>query len=153
MGRAKINGRPLWVRNHCKQHSTIRLDCFYMDRQIISAREPEVFDAKKPDLRFSIRFLDGLEIHVPIEIKWSHHDEVWTALENQLVYKYMQDPTVRYGLYLVGWTGNFQEITSGPPGQKPVPPEQFESDLREIAPEIMDRRGKNVAIYVLDCTV
>lgn len=132
-------------------YNQIRL--LLMDQQIIGAREPEVFDAKKPDLRFSIRFSDGLEIHVPIEIKWSHHHEVQTAIEDQLVCKYMQDPMVRYGLYLVGWTGNLQEITSGPHGQNLGIPEQFESNLRKIGTEIMHRTGKNVGIYVLDCTV
>lgn len=124
-----------------------------MGRQIVGAREPEAFDAKKPDLRFSICFSDGLEIHVPIEIKWSRHHEVWRSMEDQLIRNYMRDPRVHYGRYLVGWTGNLQEIASGPHGQNPGTPEQFESDLRKIGTEIIDRTGKNVGIYVLDCTV
>ena len=119
--------------------------------QIIGAREPEVFDAKKPDLRVSCSLSNDLIIHIPIEIKWSHHDEVWTAIEDQLVCRYMQDPNVRYGLYLVGWDA--RKLTLGPQDQKPETPEQFEFDLREIGEEIMDRTGKNVGIYVLDCTV
>ena len=63
----------------------------------------------------------------------------------------MQDPNVRYGLYLVGWDA--RKLTLGPQDQKPETPEQFEFDLREIGEEIMDRTGKNVGIYVLDCTV
>ncbi len=123
------------------------------NRHIVGAREPEAFDAKKPDLRVSIALTNGLIIHVPIEIKWSHHDEVWTALENQLVHKYMQDPNVRYGLYLVGWDGDTRNLSAGLQDKKPRTPEQFESDLREIGMEIMDRTGKNVGTYVLDCTV
>ena len=123
------------------------------NRHIVGAKEPEVFDAKKPDLRVSIALTNGLIIHVPIEIKWSHHDEVWTAIENQLVHKYMQDPNVRYGLYLVGWDGDTRNLSAGPQDQNPETPEQFEADLREIGKEIMGRTGKNVGIYVLDCTV
>ena len=43
---------------------------------------------------------------MPVEIKKSTHDELWTAIRTQLMAKYMRDPEADgYGIYLVLWFG------------------------------------------------
>ncbi|SAL43019.1 LysR family transcriptional regulator [Caballeronia sordidicola] len=52
---------------------------------IVGAREPEVFDAKKPDMRISYLLDSGVKIDIPIEIKWAGHAEVWDATDSQIL--------------------------------------------------------------------
>ncbi len=47
----------------------------------------------------------GTRVSVVIEAKGCWHDEVYTAMETQLVERYLRDNQTRHGLYLVGWFG------------------------------------------------
>jgi len=38
-----------------------------------------------------------------VEAKGNWHAELWTAMESQLVGRYLEDNQVRHGLYLIGW--------------------------------------------------
>ncbi|MCC0179248.1 hypothetical protein I4641_19990 [Waterburya agarophytonicola K14] len=42
-------------------------------------------------------------ITVIIEVKGCWHNELYTAMETQLVNRYLQDNTCQHGLYLIGW--------------------------------------------------
>lgn len=42
-------------------------------------------------------------LKVIIEVKGCWHDELWTAMETQLVNRYLKDHECQWGIYLVGW--------------------------------------------------
>lgn len=121
-------------------------------RRIMGAREPEVFDAKKPDARLSCILDSGFIVDVPVEVKWTDNAELWSAIEIQLSKKYMQDPRVRYGIYMVGWAGP-KGIKVGPNGEKPTNPILLQSQLQEIADHILAGKNKKIVVYVIDASV
>ncbi|CAH1190159.1 hypothetical protein NTGBS_1140001 [Candidatus Nitrotoga sp. BS] len=121
-------------------------------RRIIGAREPEVLDAKKPDVRLTFVLDSGLIVDIPVEVKWGDHAKLWSAIENQLLKKYMQDPRVRYGIYLVGWAGP-TEIQRGPNSEKPADPLLLQSQLQKIADLRLAGTHKKITVYVVDASV
>lgn len=121
-------------------------------KRVVGAREPEVLDAKKPDARLSCVLDSGFIVNVPVEVKWTDNDELWTAIENQLFKKYMQDPRVRYGIYLVGWAGP-KGIKGGPNGEKPTTPALLQSQLQEVAEQCLGGTNKKIMVYVVNASV
>jgi len=121
-------------------------------KRVVGAREPEVLDAKKPDARLSCALDSGFIVDMPVEVKWADHAELWVAIENQLWTKYMQDPRVRYGIYLVGWAGP-KGIKGGPNGEKPTTPTLLQSQLQEIADQCLAGTNKKIMVYVVDASV
>lgn len=121
-------------------------------KRIVGAREPEVIDAKKPDARLSCVLDSGFIVDVPMEVKWADHAELWSAIENQLLKKYMQDSRVRYGIYLVGWAGP-AGIKGGPNGEKPTTPTLLQSQLQKIADQCLTGTNKKITVYVVDASV
>lgn len=119
---------------------------------VVGAREPEVFDAKKPDARISYFLDSGLRIDVPIEVKWAWHSDVWDATEGQVLTKYMQDPRVRHAIYIVGWAG-IQRVKIGPNGQEPISPIEFKNQLQDVTNARLDGTGKSITVHVVDANV
>ena len=71
-------------------HSDIR-----QDRESFSPND------NRPDLRISFN-----DFYVPIEAKKNKNQDLWTALQDQLIAKYTSDPiTQGYGIYVVYWFG------------------------------------------------
>jgi hypothetical protein len=122
------------------------------EQRIIGAREPEVMDAKKPDIRLSYILDPGHPVDIPMEIKWADNDEVWEATEGQVLKKYMQDPRVRYGIYLVAWAGP-DRVKAGPNGERPATPEMFERQLQSNTDLQLVGKGKSIAVHVVDASV
>lgn len=118
---------------------------------MIGAREPEQFDAKKPDLRLSFVLDTGATVDVPIEIKWSDNAGLWEAPRDQLRGKYMLDPNVRHGLFLVGWAGP-NAVARGP---KPLPttPAELQSLLQVVADAATSGTDKSIKVHVVDVSV
>jgi len=54
---------------------------------------------------FSVALPNGLQLHIPCEVKRAHAQDLWSAPVDQLAKRYMREPEVRYGFYLVGWYG------------------------------------------------
>ncbi len=122
------------------------------NRRVIGAREPEVLDAKKPDIRLSSVLDSGFIVDVPVELKWADHAELWDAIESQLWKKYMQDPRVRYGIYMVGWAGP-KGIKAGPNGEKASTHTSLQSQLQVIADRCLESTDKKITVYVIDASV
>lgn len=121
-------------------------------RRIIGVREPEVFDGKKPDVFLTYILGSGVTVDVPVEVKWADHAELWTAIETQLLKKYMPDPRVKYGIYLVGWIGS--SVTQNDPnGEKPLTPNALQSELQLFADQCLTNTDKKITVYVLDASV
>jgi hypothetical protein len=123
-------------------------------QSVVGAREPEVFDAKKPDARVSYFLDSGMSVDIPVEIKWAGHADVWTAGESQVLKKYMQDPRVRHAIYIVGWAGlGAQQITNGPNGEKPSKATEFEQQLQTVIDSRLEGLDKSIVVHVIDASV
>jgi hypothetical protein len=123
-------------------------------QRMVGAREPEVFDAKKPDVRISYILDMGSRVDVPIEIKWAHHPDVWEATEGQVFKKYMVDPHVRYALYLVGWAGgDVKRIKTGPNGEVAKSAAELQDQLQQVTDTRLHGTGKNVTVHVIDVSL
>lgn len=125
------------------------LRVYVQEAKVFGAREPEQYDAKKPDIRLDFEGREG-GISVPVEIKWSHNPSVWSALADQLVELYMRDPDITYGVYLVAWSG--KKVKSGPNGVVPGSVTTMLEALREEAARVSQVSGKTISVYVLDAS-
>lgn len=118
---------------------------------IVGAREPEQFDAKKPDLRFGFFVEDQGTVEIPLEMKWSDNAGLWTAPKEQLLGKYMVDPAVRHGLYVVAWAGA-STLTRGP-GESPATPMELQQRLQQVSDAATKGTDKSIGVHVLDMTM
>lgn len=95
----------------------------------------------RSDLRLTV---PGSPNTVPIEIKFDKSGDLWKAVGEQLIRKYLA-PGDR-GIYLVLWLGG-EGMPSPPTGSRPTTPEVLQERLREsLTTEQRDR----VAVRVLD---
>ena len=79
---------------------------------IAGRREVSHADEKKADIGVSFK-----NFNVPVEAKRSCHPDLWTAIHDQLIAKYLRDPSAGgYGIYLVFWFGDTEKCrpTPGP---------------------------------------
>ena len=87
---------------------------------------------------------------IPIEIKKSGHREVWSAMRNQLMKKYVRDPeSAGYGIYVVLWfgAGGPEPVKTPPKGPRPKDPEELARRLEE---ELSDDERHRVKVVVID---
>ena len=98
--------------------------------------------------RADIRVSSG-QWTVPVEIKKNSHPEVWSAVRNQLLPRYTNDPASQgLGIYLVLWFGP-QHTAPTPEGPRPQTPEKLQDRLlANLTPE--ERR--RAAVVVMDAT-
>ena len=80
------------------------------------------------------------DFHVPIEIKRDSHRELWSAIRNQLIERYVSDPaTGGHGIYLVFWFGTGDSPLS-PRGVRPARPDELRERLTAMLSEEIRRR-------------
>lgn len=98
--------------------------------------------------RADIRIASG-KWNVPVEIKKDSHRDVWSAVQNQLLPRYTNDPgTEGLGIYLVLWFGPDRTPLS-PEGRRPRDPDELRDQLlASLTPE--ERR--RAAVIVMDVT-
>ena len=98
--------------------------------------------------RSDIRVAFG-QWNIPIEIKKNSHRNVWSAVRNQLLPRYANDPaTEGLGIYLVLWFG--AERTAGVPRiQKPATPDEM---LDRLLADLTSDEHRRAAIVVMDVT-
>lgn len=97
----------------------------------------------------------GLEdrITVIIEVKLCKHRELWTAMEHQLVARYLAESRIHHGLYLVGWyaCAHWNEITHFP-GEGRVPLTRAR-EILEAQARSLSQNGVEVRAFVLDAAL
>ena len=99
------------------------------------------------DNRSDIRVSYGAEFNVPVEIKKDRHPKLWSALRDQLIARYVSDPTTGgHGIYLVFWFGD-DKIPPPPQGRRPTVPAELRQQLEERLTESERRR---IAVRVID---
>jgi hypothetical protein len=131
-----------------------QLSLLLKGRPTVFAREPEVFDAKKPDFRVSASIPDLGFVHVPIEVKQAHAADVWSSPISQLFEKYMKEPSINSGLYLVGWYG----LPHSPPvqpttGEKFTNLNEFQEALQAYIDIALAEEERKIAVFVFDLQV
>lgn len=112
-------------------------------------REGSYADDKRADIRVSFGGTNGFNI--PIEIKKDSHDNLWHAIHEQLIAKYVRDPgTDGYGIYVVFWFGGNGMPSSPDSGKKIHSAQELEDCLRQtLSPEETHR----IHVCVIDCAL
>jgi hypothetical protein len=123
----------------------IRLTRLGIDAQ----REGSYADDKRADIRVS--YYGAHQFNVPIEIKKDSHTDLWSAIGNQLIPRYVRDPgTDGHGIYLVFWFGG-KKMPLPPDGKKrPVSAKALEDQLRSL---LMPEERHRIQICVIDCAL
>ena len=87
--------------DHCRDRLLSDLQGRIGQLGIDAAPEGRYADEKRSDIRVSCG-----GFNVPVEIKKSSHQDLWSAIRNQLIAKYTRDPNAGgHGIYVVFWFG------------------------------------------------
>lgn len=101
----------------------------------------------RSDLRVSYLGPRNQRFHVPVEIKRCRHEDLWTAIESQLIGKYTIDPEAGgYGIYLVLWFGK-RYAKRPPKGERPDTPKELEERLRG---KLTEGQARRISVCVMD---
>lgn len=107
--------------------------------------QPEVHYAedKRADIRVSC---SSGTVAIPIEIKKSSHSGLWSAIDTQLVQKYIRDPASGgHGIYLVLWFGDDCVVPGT--GRRPKSPTELRNRLQQ---QLSAQQKRFVRVIVLD---
>ena len=100
---------------------------------------------RRADIRVSCR-----DFQIPVEIKKNGHRNLWSALRDQLIARYVRDPaTDGHGIYLVFWFGETDGCRTPPPatGTRPGDPEALRMRLEEsLTPD----EARKISVRVID---
>jgi len=116
--------------------------------EIDAQRESNYADNKRADIRVSFGGANGF--NVPIEIKLDRSYDLWRAIHEQLIPKYVRDPGAEgCGIYLVFWFGG-KGMKPPLDGKKLRSAAELEERLRQtLTPEESHR----IQICVIDCAL
>ena len=96
----------------------------------------------RADIRIACR-----DLHIPVAIKRSKHPDLWRAIRDQLIERYVSDPaTGGYGIYLVFWFGP-EDSPQSPSGVRPAGPDELREQLEAMLSEDARRR---ILVCVVD---
>ena len=103
--------------------------------------EGQYANDKRADMRVACQ-----DFQVPVEIKKNSHQELWSAIRNQLISRYTIDPaTGGYGIYLVLWFGR-ESCRPGSDG-RPTSAAELEERLRKtLSPDEV----RKISVCVID---
>lgn len=107
---------------------------------------PETQHANQKRADIAVRY-PTLALSLPIEIKRSHHDDLWSAISNQLIPKYSLDPdSDGYGVFIVFWFGAGYLKKPSDKDKAPETAEQLENMLFD-AMGIAERKKIKVCVF------
>lgn len=109
---------------------------YLTSRGITIEPEASAADQKRVDIRLTHAGTGTL----PIEIKRDENTDLWTAMKDQLLERYANDPkTGGYGIYLVIWHGDHGNGCKPPPKKlaidKPITATELQTALEAIKPD------------------
>ena len=97
---------------------------------------------RRADIRVACR-----DFQVPIEIKKNSHRDLWSAMRDQLLAHYTQDPATNgYGIYLVFWFG----ADRTPPPPDGSPPRRGREFATRLAASLSAEEARRIAVCVID---
>lgn len=116
---------------------------------IDAQEESRYADDKRADIKISFGGANGF--NVPIEIKKDSSTDLWRAIHEQLIAKYVRDPgTDGYGIYVVFWFGGKGMLSLSGNDMKPRSAQELEDCLRQtLSPEEKHR----IQVCVIDCAI
>ncbi|NOT14370.1 MAG: hypothetical protein HOP21_02095 [Methylotenera sp.] len=120
-------------------------------RRLVFTREPEKLDEKKPDWIIGSISENGNQFKMPVECKLSTSTAIWTEPKQKMVPFYMQDAGSSYGIYLVGWYGEYHTKELPSKKQKFTSIKQLQGALQTHVNANLPS-GKHVTVVVLDFT-
>ena len=128
----------------CRDALLSNLQHRLLRRGIDAQPEGRYADDKRADIRVSCN-----GFNVPVEIKKSCHRDLWSAIENQLVAKYVRDPgTDGHGIYVVFWFGHTEHCRPRP-GTTGVP--RSAADLEErLRESLSEETRRKISVCVID---
>lgn len=134
--------------NDCRDAVLSDLKARLSSLGIDAEREGNYADDKRADIK--VLFGGANRFNVPIEIKKDTHDDLWRAIREQLIPKYVRDPGAEgYGVYLVFWFGG-KGMKPPLDGKKLRSAAELEQRLRQtLTPEESHR----IQVCVIDCSL
>ena len=97
------------------------------------------------DRRADVRVACG-DFNVPIEVKKDSHRDLWSAVHDQLIARYAQDPaTDGYGIYLVLWFGE-----DGPPPPDGRPNRSAGELETRLTESLSAAEARRIVVCVID---
>lgn len=136
------------LENDCRDTLLSVLQDRLGKHSVDAQREGNYADDKRADIRISFGGANGFNI--PIEIKKDTHDDLWRAIHEQLIPKYVRDPNADgHGIYLVFW---FDGKGMKPPldGAKLRNAAELEIRLRQT---LTTEESHRIQICVIDCAL
>jgi hypothetical protein len=116
---------------------------------IDAEREGNYADDKRADIKVLYGGANGF--NVPVEIKKDSHNDLWCAIYEQLIPKYLREPGAGgHGIYMVFWFGgkNIKPAPDG--GKKPRSAQELEERLRKT---LLPEDSHRIQICVIDCAL
>ena len=144
--------RPFWNEGPHREPIAPRHENSCRDALLSRLRErlPPAADAQPEgryaeDRRADVRVACG-GFHVPIEVKKDSHRDLWSALHDQLIAHYAQDPaTDGYGIYMV-----FRFGEGGPPPPDGPPPRSADELQARLAESLSAPEARRISVCVID---
>ena len=110
--------------------------------RVVALTEVEYANDKRADIGV---FYGGF--NVPVEIKRDQVPRLWSALRDQLIAQYTNDPaTGGHGVYLVFWFGD-GKIPPPPQGRRPTGPDELRQQLEE---QLTESERRRIFVRVID---
>ena len=114
--------------------------------------EPHKVDAQPEGHQAEDARSDIIAVHgthaVVVEIKKTDSKDLWRAMNDQLIAKYMRDPrSGGYGIYLVLWFGSEHVRRSPPSGTRPKTPKEL---VNGLSGALTQQQRRTVTVIVVD---
>lgn len=142
------------------------LDKALSERNIILNREVQIrqglagIPGERTDIHIETKPINQRGVvtgheRVIVEVKGCWHPGLFTAMESQLVDRYLKDTSCPYGLYVVGWFNCPQWDVAGDTREPPKQSlEEIQAQLADQAARLSSEAGGNVKVevFILDMT-
>lgn len=123
------------------------IEPYLNSRGITIEPEASAADQKRVDIRMTKAVIGTL----PIEVKRDDNDELWTAMDEQLLARYANDPATQgFGIYLVIWHGENGNGCKTPPQDLDIPAPKDACELRMALEKI--KPSDQFAVHVVDAS-
>lgn len=135
------------VENSCRRYLAEKLKDKYLSQGVQVNSEALAADNKRSDIR--VTYSEGEKnLNLPVEIKCNSNRELWTAVHQQLIPKYTNEPNTQgRGIYLVLWFGAEFNVTAKDGGNQPKIAAELQSRLiATMTPE----QQRLIDVFVLD---
>ena len=144
------NGKPQqegWVPEHeneCRNALLSDLQLRLRPYAVDAHPEGQYAESRRADICVA----SGSDLAVPIEFKKNSHRDIWRAVNEQLLPKYVRAPeSGGYGIYLMFWFGQDRMKVPPPDGYRPKTP----AELKERFEQQLDSQYRErIGIVVID---